>query len=204
MTEKTDLELCSACRSGDDSAMEQLLTRHRNYLWDVAREYYNSNAAICRKLGLSEDDLFQIGQMKIWKLASDYEPERGTKFHTYCKMPLVHAMTDAVRSGAKAQKYELENSDYDWDPETEKSAELAQFRYPEPEPAFLKKETLEELRAALAQISATDRTYLTYRFGLEDGECRSQAAAARYFSLRPGSQKRAEQEALCHIRQQMP
>ena len=196
--------LCRAYQAGDPFALDQLIAKNRKYVRDVSVEYYNANADICKKLGIDEEDLTQIGQVKMCRLAAGYDPQRGACFETYCKLPLVNAMTDAVRTGANAQKYELENRDYDWDPDVEAAAELAQFRYPEPEPACIRKETMEELQAALAEISDRDLTYLTYRFGLNGGAEHRPSDTARHFGLRPASQKRAEQEALRHIRQQMP
>ena len=192
------------CRDEAPAVLEQLVEKWQKYVRTVAREFFNNNTDLCRKLGLSEEDLFQVGMTKICSLVSGYDPDRGIQFETYCKLPLVNAMTDTLRLMVKAQKYDLENRDYSWDPETEEAAELVQFHYLEPEPAYLRKETLEELRAALARLPARDLAYLIYRFGMDDGEERKPSDAAKHFGLGPASQKRAEQEALCHIRQQMP
>ena len=204
MSENMDLELCMACRAGDEAAKDQLLMRHRNYVRKVAVRFYNDNRQQCRKLGFDEDDLTQIGCLKLCRLAEGYDPHRGAGFRTYCTRPLDNAMMDELRKEGTARRLELESVDYDWTPEASEDTEMSQFRYPEPEPACIRKETLEELRTALSRISDRDLTYLTYRFGLNDGHQRSQAATARHFGLRSGSQKRAEQEALCHVRQQMP
>ena len=204
MSDNMDQELCMACRAGDEAAKDQLLVRHRNYVRAVAVSFYNDNRQQCQKLGYDEDDLTQIGCLKLCRLAEGYDPNRGAGFRTYCKKPLDNAMMDELRKESTARRLELESVDYDWSPEAAEDTEMSQFRYPEPEPACIRKETLEELRTALSRISDRDLTYLTYRFGLNDGIQRSQAEAARHFGLRPGPRKRAEKEALCHLRQQMP
>ena len=204
MSDNMDWELSKACHDGNTAALDELLVQHQKYIRQVAAEFYNGNRQLCRKLGLDEDDLVQIGQIKLCDLAEGYNPDRGASFRTYCKKPLSNSMKDALRKEGTARKLELDWIDYDWTPQAAENDRLPQFRYPEPEPACIRKETLEELKAALSRISDRDLTYLTYRFGLNDGPQRSQAETARHFGLRPGSQKRAEQEALCHLRQQMP
>ena len=187
-------------------ALQIFLEKNGKFISDVACEVFNQNKDLCLRLGLDADDLVQMGQIKLWTKADAYDVNHGASYKTFSKAIMHHAMIDGIRHEYSVQKLEME---YGVDLNKSKDDEdvytpYTPYKYELPEPSCLKKETLEELGTALDQISDRDRIYLTYRFGLEDGEEHSLEDSAQYFHLKKNLGKRTEKEALKHLRETMP
>ena len=183
--------------------MQIFLEQNSKFILDVACEVFNQNKDRCLRLGLEADDLAQMGRIKLWTKADAYDACVGASYKTFCKTIMHHAMIDGIRHAYSAQKLEMECG-VSLEELNDGEDIYTPYQYELPEPSYLKKETLEELETALGQISDRDRIYLTYRFGLEDGEAHSPEDSAQYFHLKKNLGKRTEKETLRHLRENMP
>lgn len=186
--------------------LQIFLEENQKFISDVSREVFAKNEDLCRKLSLDVDDLAQIGQIKLCRKSDAYKSELGASFKTFCKKVMQNAMIDVIRHEQSAQRFDMEHGVIlcNEEPQEELRALYSSFRYELPEPSCLRRETLQELKAALEQASDRDRIYLTYRFGLENGEEHSPEASAKYFHLTKHLGKKTENDALKHLRENMP
>jgi len=72
---RVDSELCIAYQTGDKTALDKLLLRHRGFIYNYAKKW--------EKPGLEHDDLMQSAVLGIHEAAKRFEPERNIVFLTY-------------------------------------------------------------------------------------------------------------------------
>lgn len=185
--------------------LQIFLEKNREFIASVAQEVFAQNEDLCRKLSLDEDDLAQMGQIKLCKKGDTYKSELGASFKTFYKKIMHNAMLDGIRHEYSVRRLDIEHRVIlsDAEPFEELSILYSPYRYELPEPSCLRKETLQELKAALEQVSDRDRIYLIYRFGLENGEEHSLESSAKYFHLTKNLGKKTENDALKHLRENM-
>ncbi len=98
----TDESLVSLAKSGDHSAMEQLLTRYSGVVRARAREFF--------LLGGETDDLVQEGMIGLYFAINTFQAESNKSFKNFAYLCIRRRIIDAVRSAASKSKKPL--SDY--------------------------------------------------------------------------------------------
>lgn len=73
MTEKT--QLIRAAKTGDETAMERIVTENTGLIWSVARRFMSR--------GVDLDDLYQLGCVGFIKAIKGFDENYGTQFSTY-------------------------------------------------------------------------------------------------------------------------
>lgn len=114
-------ELCAAYQAGDNSALEKLLERNKNFVIRMVSKYLKSY----RLRVTAFDDLYQECMLGIMKAATMFDCGRGTKFLTYAAYWManymvgwitemdwiVHVPPTIRRVISKASSYRRENPD---------------------------------------------------------------------------------------------
>lgn len=97
----SDEELVSEARSGDDAAIETLLTRYRHYARAKARTYFLA--------GADREDIVQEGMIGLYKAIRDFDPSRNVLFRAFAELCIKRQIISAIK-GASRQKHAPLNS----------------------------------------------------------------------------------------------
>ncbi|MEE3393696.1 MAG: sigma-70 family RNA polymerase sigma factor [Lachnospiraceae bacterium] len=87
--------LIPAARSGDEAAMEELLSSYKWLVRLIAKQYFMA--------GAEEDDLIQEGMIGLFKAVRDFDPEKNVPFSNFAGLCIRRQINKAVEK-AKAGK----------------------------------------------------------------------------------------------------
>lgn len=190
----TNEQLCHLAKNADSSAVEILIANNIGFIKMIAKDVYS------QYIGFVEfDDLVEEGQIAIWKCITKFHETNGANFLTYAKYAVKNSMLDYIRKLPS----EISFDDFAVNEETVFSEFLPDIYSKTPEQIMIKEETVKELYAALHKLENRKRTYLIYRFGLNDGHEHSVSETAFHFSLSESRAKSVEKEALQKMRKLM-
>ena len=141
----TDEALLLQCQ-GSEAALEALIRRHFRLVTACARSFF--------LVGAEESDLIQEGMIGLLGAIRSYRAEQDVSFPSYAKLCIRRHMISAVRA-ANAEKNLPLNDAIPLDDYEE------QINRMDPETAYLGKERMEDLLAALrSQLSAFEQAVL--------------------------------------------
>lgn len=190
----TNEELCRLSKCGDSSAVEILITNNIGFIKMIAKDIYSQFD------GFAEfDELVEEGRIAIWKCIKKFQDTSGANFLTYAKFAVRNSMLDYIRKLPS----EINFDDFAVNEESVFSGFLPDVYSKTPDQILIKEETMKELFAALHKLGSRERTYLIYRFGLNDGLEHSVSDTAFHFSLSESRAKSVEKEALQKMRKLM-
>jgi len=101
MSELEDLELVERVRAGDDSCIETLLARYRNFARSKARSYFLA--------GSDKEDVVQEGMIGLFKAIRDFDLEQETPFRAFAELCISRQILTAIKT-ANRQKHQPLNS----------------------------------------------------------------------------------------------
>ncbi len=84
-----DRELLSLAQSGDEKAMETLLSRYKGTVATIGRKYY--------LIGGDREDLLQEGMIGLFKAIRSFDESRNVAFATYASRLIEREMITAIR-----------------------------------------------------------------------------------------------------------
>lgn len=88
---KTDEELITAFRDGDEKIID--------YLMDKYKDLVRKKAGSMFILGADKDDLLQEGMIGLYKAVRDYDPGRDASFYTFADLCVSRQIYKAVEAG---------------------------------------------------------------------------------------------------------
>ena len=97
----TDEGLVGLARSGDDLAIDALLTRYRHYARAKARSYFLA--------GADKEDIVQEGMIGLYKAIRDFDPEQSTAFRAFAELCITRQIITAIKTATR-QKHQPLNS----------------------------------------------------------------------------------------------
>ncbi|HVM20992.1 MAG TPA: RNA polymerase sporulation sigma factor SigH [Egibacteraceae bacterium] len=100
-TTQSDEELVRNAWSGDDSALETLLQRYRNFVRMKARSYF--------LVGADREDVVQEGMIGLYKAIRDYDPSREASFRGFAELCITRQIITAIKTATR-QKHAPLNS----------------------------------------------------------------------------------------------
>lgn len=86
---KTDIELLSAIKNNQSTAIDHLIERYRPFVEAIAMKYINSP--------LEKEDLVQEGMIGLLAAINSYNVDKGTKFSTYASRCISNSVQTALR-----------------------------------------------------------------------------------------------------------
>ena len=101
LSELEDLELVERVRAGDDSCIETLLARYRNFARSKARSYFLA--------GSDKEDVVQEGMIGLFKAIRDFDLEQETPFRAFAELCISRQILTAIKT-ANRQKHQPLNS----------------------------------------------------------------------------------------------
>lgn len=190
----TNEELCRISKCGDSFAVEILIANNIGFIKTVAKDIYSQYKGY-----VEFDELVEEGQIAIWKCIKKFQDTSGANFLTYAKSAVRNAMLDYIRKLSS----EISFDNFAVNEESAFSEFLPDIYSKTPEQILIKEEIIKELYTALRKLENRERTYLIYRFGLNDGHEHSVSETAFHFSLSESRAKSVEKEALQKMRKLM-
>jgi RNA polymerase sporulation-specific sigma factor len=97
----SDESLVELAHSGDDGAIDVLLTRYRHYARAKARSYFLA--------GADKEDIVQEGMIGLYKAIRDFEPEHNTAFRAFAELCISRQIITAIKTATR-QKHQPLNS----------------------------------------------------------------------------------------------
>lgn len=97
----SDEQLVDRARSGDDGAIDALLTRYRHYARAKARTYF--------LVGGDREDIVQEGMIGLYKAIRDFDPNLKVVFRAFAELCIKRQIISAIK-GASRQKHSPLNS----------------------------------------------------------------------------------------------
>ena len=97
----SDEGLVELAQSGDDVAIDALLTRYRHYARAKARTYFLA--------GADKEDIVQEGMIGLYKAIRDFEPEHNTAFRAFAELCITRQIITAIKTATR-QKHQPLNS----------------------------------------------------------------------------------------------
>ena len=99
--ENTDEALVALARSGDDQALDALLSRYRHYARAKSRSYFLA--------GADKEDIVQEGMIGLYKAIRDFEAERNIAFRSFAELCMTRQIITAIKTATR-QKHAPLNS----------------------------------------------------------------------------------------------
>ena len=190
--------LCQRIRQGDAEASEALLRMFEPPLQRMATAFAKRYV----HLPLEIDDYAQEGRIALLRAAQQAHEQQLLHFTAYANITVRNAMLDAVRaaypdgSAVSLDTLYCTAIPYECVPYIPDPFSLS------PEQIFLRKEGIQELHSAMANIPLRENVWVRYRFGFDDAP-QALCTAADHFHLTKGRAKRVERLALGHLRENL-
>jgi RNA polymerase sporulation-specific sigma factor len=99
--EDDDDRLIAAARTGDDRALNELLTKYRGYARAKARSYF--------LVGADHEDIVQEGMIGLYKAIRDFNPELSSTFRAFAELCITRQIITAIKTATR-QKHGPLNS----------------------------------------------------------------------------------------------
>ncbi|MGH2735859.1 MAG: RNA polymerase sporulation sigma factor SigH, partial [Actinomycetota bacterium] len=97
-----DNELVGLARSGDDRAIEILLTRYRNFARSKARSYFLA--------GSDREDVVQEGMIGLFKAVRDFDLAQETPFRAFAELCISRQILTAIKTANRHKHQPLNSS----------------------------------------------------------------------------------------------
>ena len=197
----TNEELVLSAKIGDRQAMNELVERNEGFVRKIAYEIYRFCRETYKLTETDVDDLVQEGLLAVVNAVSKYDPESGNAFTTYAGTAARNAILDSLERRKSIVRNEKQLSDNE--PSDILWLDSSDPYRSTPERIVLKKETLEQLKAAINSLSDRNKAYILYRMGFEDGKAHSLKETAEHFGLTEGRAAKTEKNALVILKRRV-
>ncbi len=94
-----DHELVISAREGNDSALEFLLDKYKNFVRIKARSYF--------LIGADKEDLIQEGMIGLYKAIRDFRPDKQSSFRAFAELCITRQMITAIKTATRQKHIPL-------------------------------------------------------------------------------------------------
>ena len=148
----TDEDLAFSAK-GDESALEYLIEKYKNFVLSKSRPYF--------LIGADKDDLIQEGMIGLYKAIIDYDQSKNASFKTFASLCITRQIITAVKASTR-QKHSPLNSYLSldkplFDEETDLTVVEAMVseQHNEPEEQMIHSEDLRSIKHAIDTLLTT-------------------------------------------------
>ncbi len=99
LAEATDDELILRARAGDDTALEHLLLRYKNFARVKARSYF--------LIGADKEDIVQEGMIGLYKAVRDFRPDMQSSFRAFAELCIQRQIITAIKTATRQKHIPL-------------------------------------------------------------------------------------------------
>jgi RNA polymerase sigma-H factor len=99
LADQADEQLISLYREGDGRAMDELLTRYRNFARSKARSYF--------LVGADKEDIVQEAMIGLYKAVRDFNAEKETSFRAFADVCVTRQIITAIKMATRQKHIPL-------------------------------------------------------------------------------------------------
>ena len=192
-----EAEAIDGCQRGDGGCRDRLIEHNLRLVVYIAKKFENT--------GINIEDLISIGTIGLIKAIETYNTDKKTKLATYASRCIENEILMHLRKVSN-QKTEVsfdEPLSTDWD-----GNELLLSDILGTEPDCVMRPVEDDvdrqlLRRALQQLPEREKTIISMRFGLADGEERTQKEVADQLGISQSYISRLEKRIIKRMRKDM-
>ncbi len=197
LSAKEEAEAIAGCQSGDTACRNRLIEHNLRLVVYIAKKFENT--------GINIEDLISIGTIGLIKAIETYNTDKKTKLATYASRCIENEILMHLRK-VSSQKTEVsfdEPLSTDWD-----GNELLLSDILGTEPDCVMRPVEDDvdrqlLRRALERLPEREKTIISMRFGLADGEERTQKEVADRLGISQSYISRLEKRIIKRMRKDM-
>jgi RNA polymerase primary sigma factor len=156
LTREEEFEICQRIKSGDQSAISELVKHNLRFVIHTAKKYQN--------LGLTFEDLISFGNLGLYRAVEKFDIDRGFKFITfavwYIKSEITTAINELSTQVRIPNSQDSDNYDFKSEDANLSTNDVSRFD---------KSDLMTELKMVLNCLSSEEYDYITrfYGFGYE-------------------------------------
>ncbi len=187
----------AALAKGDPAAREQLIVRNLRLVVYIARKFETSSVPL--------DDLISIGTIGLIKAVATFHPEKNIKLATYASRCIENEILMHLRKTAQ-QRAEIsidEPLNVDWDGNELLLSDLLGTDGEEVCRGVESESERRLLREAVMRLSPRERQIMEMRFGLKDGQERTQKEVADVIGISQSYISRLEKRIIRRLRAEL-
>ena len=187
----------AALAKGDPAAREQLIVRNLRLVVYIARKFETSSVPL--------DDLISIGTIGLIKAVATFHPEKNIKLATYASRCIENEILMHLRKTAQ-QRAEIsidEPLNVDWDGNELLLSDLLGTDGEEVCRGVESESERRLLREAVMRLSPRERQIMEMRFGLKDGQERTQKEVADAIGISQSYISRLEKRIIRRLRAEL-
>lgn len=143
----TDEELSIKAQSGDETALNTLLTKYKSLINKVSRSYF--------LIGGDMEDLIQEGMIGLYKAIMNYSDKRNTSFKTFANTCIKNQIQTAVKIASSEKNKVLSSAlpimEEKNDDEEEEMEIIIPSSIPSPDFTIVEKESFKEIFEEIKQ-----------------------------------------------------
>lgn len=98
-TEMTDEEIVELAQQGEQSAVEYLVDKYRNFVRAKARSYF--------LIGADKEDIIQEGMIGLFKAIRDYKVDKLTSFRAFAELCITRQIITAIKTATRQKHIPL-------------------------------------------------------------------------------------------------
>jgi len=145
-----DEEVVEFAREGDESALEYLINKYRNFVRAKARSYF--------LIGADREDIIQEGMIGLYKAIRDFRTDKLSSFRAFAELCITRQIITAIKTATR-QKHiplnsyvSLNKPIYDEDSDRTLLDVLSGSRITDPEELIISREEFDDIEEKMGEI----------------------------------------------------
>ena len=144
----TDEQLALKARSGDESSVNELLTKYKPLVSKLSRSYFLTDG--------DSEDILQEGMIGLYKAIRHYDKNKNASFKTFASTCIKHQLQSAIKI-ASAEKHKvlstaLSINDPSQDDEDGELEIYIPSSLPSPDDKLLERERMSEIKQKIKEV----------------------------------------------------
>ena len=144
----TDEQLALKAQSGDESSVNELLTKYKPLVSKLSRSYFLTDG--------DSEDILQEGMIGLYKAIRHYDKNKNASFKTFASTCIKHQLQSAIKI-ASAEKHKvlstaLSINDPSQDDEDGKLEIYIPSSLPSPDDKLLERERMSEIKQKIKEV----------------------------------------------------
>ena len=146
----TDDEVVKMAKSGNESALEYLLNKYKNFVKSRSRPYF--------LIGADREDIIQEGMIGLYKAIRDYDTEKFSNFRAFAEMCVTRQIITAIKTATRQKHMPLNSyvslSHPVFDDESDKTLidTISESSCLDPEEIFINKENFNYIGEKISNV----------------------------------------------------
>jgi RNA polymerase sporulation-specific sigma factor len=145
-----DEEVVEFAREGDDSALEYLINKYRNFVRAKARSYF--------LIGADREDIIQEGMIGLYKAIRDFRMDKLSSFRAFAELCITRQIITAIKTATR-QKHiplnsyvSLNKPIYDEDSDRTLLDVISGSKITDPEELIISREEFDDIEEKMGEI----------------------------------------------------